>query len=41
MFCMFGFFCYSYFMGSVLIQYEVNNPNTGEPFTILTIVICA
>lgn len=35
---MFGFFCYSYFIGSLLIQYDKIEPGTGKPYTIKTIV---
>jgi hypothetical protein len=35
---MFGFFCYSYYIGSWLVQNEVAEPGTGKKIDIVLIV---
>ena len=35
---MFGFFVYTFWMATVLVQNKVENPNTGEPYNITEIV---
>ena len=38
---MFGFFCYSYYIGSILIEKKVKDPATGKPIDIVLIVTAA
>ena len=35
---MFGFFVYSFYVAGILVENQVENPNTGEPYTIVEIV---
>jgi len=35
---MFGFFVYTFYVATLLVENKVDNPNTGEPYTIVEIV---
>eukprot|EP00347_Sterkiella_histriomuscorum_P020418 403337881 len=37
-FAIFGFYCYSLWIASVYIKEEINNPNTGKPYTITDVI---
>ena len=37
-FAIFGFYCYTLWIASVYIKENINNPNTGKPYTITDVI---